>query len=62
MSETDLDGATNVGDVRCHSATPGEFAARWNSRTEEQRAQHLAWIQEDADLAQRCRMAHGNLS
>lgn len=53
-----LDDATDAGDPRCHSSTPGEFAARWNSRTDEERTAHLRWIQEDADVAQRCRRTH----
>lgn len=59
---SELDGATDPGDPRCHSSSPGEFAARWNSRTEEQQAQHLLWIQEDAEDAQRWRRGQGAAS
>ena len=40
---TGLDGATDVGDLNARSATPGEFAARWNAATPGQRDR---WLQQ----------------
>lgn len=40
---SDLDGATTTGESNACPATPGEFAARWNSWTEERRAE---WLQQ----------------
>lgn len=54
MTDSDLNDATNPGDLRAWPSTPGEFAARWNSQTEEWRQGALARIRENADAATRC--------
>jgi hypothetical protein len=41
-----MDGATDVGNPACYAGNPGEFAARWNARTEDERAAWLAAINE----------------
>lgn len=55
---SDLDGATDPGSPATMPATPGEFAARWNSKTEEQRAAFLQAMQEASDRAQLCYLQH----
>lgn len=52
---SDLDGATDVGDPRCYSSTPGEFAARWNGWSEERRAAFLRLMVQNAEIAERVR-------
>lgn len=58
---TDLDGATEPGDPAAMSSTPGEFAARWNAGTEEQREKFMHHLAENDALAQRWRRCHGGL-
>lgn len=41
---TELDGATSPGERYAESANAGEFAARWNAGTEEQREKVLQGI------------------
>lgn len=44
MGGTELDGATSPGEAYAESANAGEFAARWNAATEEQREKALLGI------------------
>lgn len=52
-----LEGATEPGDPAT-IPSPGEFAARWNAKTEEQRADFLRAMHEASDKAALCRMMH----
>jgi hypothetical protein len=38
---SELDGPTRLGDLSAYPANPGEFAARWNARSADERA---AWL------------------
>lgn len=53
-----LDGATDPGDLMAVPSTPGEFAARWNAMTEEQRVGFLNALRVADERATRCRMVH----
>jgi len=55
---SDLDGATELGERLAYPNTPGEFAARWNSWTEERRISWLALATENSQIAIRCVMTH----
>lgn len=46
---SDLDGATELGFPNALAGTPGQFAARWNAHTEEERA---VWLRDQQDAAQ----------
>lgn len=46
--DSNADGATTPGDPAAYASTPGEFAARWNARTEEERAR---WLVDLIDLS-----------
>lgn len=48
-----LDGATSPGDPAAYPGTPGEFAARWNERTEDERAVWLADLVRLSEAADR---------
>lgn len=52
MSE--LDGATTPGHEGAWVSGPGQFAARWNRATEDERADRVRRMQEDASIALRC--------
>ncbi|TFV91398.1 hypothetical protein [Blastococcus sp. CT_GayMR16] len=52
------DGATAPSEPNVQSATPGEFAARWNACTEEERAGWLRAMQVASEAAVLCRMVH----
>jgi hypothetical protein len=43
---TDLSGATEPGDRAAYASNPGEFAARWNARSEDERSAWLSAINE----------------
>jgi hypothetical protein len=49
-----LDGATLTGDPAAQPSTPGEFAARWNERTEEERAGIVTALTGAAERDARC--------
>lgn len=56
MADTSrLEGATEPGPPDVES-TPEQFAARWNARTPEQRAEWLAGRREDSRVAMNCLM------
>lgn len=55
---SDLDGATESPAEAVQLVTPGEFAARWNSWSEERRAGFLRAMQNSQDQAERCRRLH----
>jgi len=54
---TDLEGATDVGVQGTWASSAGEFAARWNARTPEEREAFTARIVNDAACAASCRQA-----
>lgn len=53
---TELDGATTPGEPNTHPANAGEFAARWNALTPEERDQRARAIVADSETAIRCFM------
>lgn len=55
---SDLDGATDPGSPAAMAATPGEFAARWNSWDEQKRATFLRAMQGASERAMMCEMQH----
>jgi hypothetical protein len=55
---SDLDGATNPPEPNTQAATPGEFAAVWNSLDEEQRAGWLRAMRAASDRAVLCKLRH----
>ena len=59
MSESNLDGATTRGPINAWPSTPGEFAARWNARTEEEREAMVRAIIDNAETASLCHVRHG---
>ena len=58
MAGTDLDGATEPGDPSCQASDAGEFAARWNALTEDERNFVVRAIHEASEKATICRMLH----
>ena len=55
---SDLDGATEQPRPAVMAATPGEFAARWNSWPEEQRAGFLRAMQAASERSAMCMLHH----
>lgn len=58
LDSSRLEGATESGDPATVPVVPGEFAARWNAKTEEERAGFLRAMYEASDKAALCRMMH----
>lgn len=54
MSVPALDGATNEPAPEYASATAGEFAARWNTRTPEERESLFQAIREAQHMSYQC--------
>ena len=54
MSETDMDGATDLGTEGAWPETTGEFAARWNSRSEASRHLLMHQVIKDGQTAMAC--------
>lgn len=57
-ARSELDGATEPSAENAQSATPGEFAARWNAATEEQRAGWLRAMRAESERATLCKLRH----
>lgn len=52
--QSDMAGATEVGEPWAYPSTPGQFAARWNARTEEDRVEWLSRFTEVSERAHAC--------
>jgi hypothetical protein len=56
---SELDGATTPPAPNVQASSPGEFAAIWNTLTDEQRQGFLNAMRVADETAVRCRMLHG---
>ena len=55
---SDLDGATECGEPNTYPSDPGQFAARWNSWTEERRTEWLHSSIRNSQAWERCYVMH----